>query len=69
MYKARHALGSVTGGSTALALGTAVAFVTALLSVSWLLKYVSAHNFRVFAVYRVVLGLILLALIFSGVMR
>lgn len=69
LYKARHALGTVPGGSAALSLGTVVAFVTALLSVSWLLRYVSAHNFKGFAAYRVVFGLLLLILIGMGVLR
>lgn len=69
LYKARNALGTVSGGSTALALGTAVAFVTALLSISWLLRYVSTHSFRAFAIYRVVFGGIILTLLASGVMR
>lgn len=69
LYKARHALGSLEGGGTALALGTAVAFITALLSVSWLLRYVSAHNFKGFAVYRVLFGALILLLLATGVMR
>ena len=44
-----------------LAVGTAVAFVTSLVAVGWLLRYVSGHNFRGFAVYRVVAGLAILA--------
>ncbi|OLV19605.1 undecaprenyl-diphosphate phosphatase [Deinococcus marmoris] len=69
LYKARNALGSIPGGSLALILGTAVAFVTALISVGWLLKYVSTHDFRGFAVYRVIAGVLILVLIATGVMR
>ncbi len=69
LYKARNALGSIPGGSLALILGTAVAFVTALISVGWLLKYVSTHDFRGFAVYRVIAGALILVLIATGVMR
>ncbi|QFP76075.1 undecaprenyl-diphosphate phosphatase [Deinococcus sp. AJ005] len=69
LYKARNALGSIPGGSLALILGTAVAFVTALISVGWLLKYVSTHDFRGFAVYRVIAGALILLLIATGVMR
>jgi undecaprenyl-diphosphatase len=69
LYKARDTLGSVTGGSTALGLGTLVAFITALLSISWLLRYVSAHSFKGFAIYRVGLGLFVLLLLALGVMQ
>lgn len=69
LYKARNALGSIPGGSLALILGTAVAFITALISVGWLLKYVSTHDFRGFAVYRVIAGALILVLIATGVMR
>ncbi|CAM3418494.1 undecaprenyl-diphosphate phosphatase [Deinococcus saxicola] len=69
LYKARNELGTIPGGSLALILGTAVAFVTALISVGWLLKYVSTHDFRGFAIYRVIAGALILVLIATGVMR
>lgn len=69
LYKARHVLGQAPGGSPALLLGTGVAFVTALLSVGWLLRYVSRHDFKGFAVYRVVFGALLLVLVFMGLLR
>ncbi len=69
LFKARHALGSLPGGSVPLLIGTVVAFITALLSVSWLLKYVSTHSFRAFAVYRVVFGALMLGLIALELLR
>ena len=69
LYKARHVLGQVPGGGPALLLGTGVAFVTALLSVAWLLRYVSRHDFKGFAVYRVVFGTLLLVLVSAGLLR
>ncbi|GHF57964.1 undecaprenyl-diphosphatase [Deinococcus metalli] len=69
LYKARHALGSIPGGSSTLVIGTVVAFVTALVSVTWLLRYVSTHDFRGFAVYRVVMGAVILALLAAGVLK
>ena len=63
LYKGRDDLSSVAGGGLALAAGTVAAFITALLAISWLLKYVSKHDFKPFAYYRIILGaLILLAL-------
>ena len=49
------------GSVGSLAVGTLVAFVTSLVAVGWLLRYVSRHDFRVFAVYRIVAGLAILA--------
>jgi undecaprenyl-diphosphatase len=67
LYKARDALSSVPGGGAALLVGTAVAFVTALLAVGWLLRYISRHDFRGFAVYRVIAGIVILLLAAVGV--
>ncbi len=57
---------SVTGGSSALVIGVLAAFFTALFVISWLLKYVSAHDFKPFAYYRIAVGVILLMLIGIG---
>lgn len=46
-----------------LALGTAVAFVVSWLSIDWLLKYVANHSFRAFGIYRIVAGIVILALV------
>ena len=48
------------GSVGALALGTLVAFLTSLLAIGWLLSYVSQNDFRGFALYRVVVGLVIL---------
>lgn len=53
-------LDTVAGGAWALAAGTAAAFVTALLVIRWLLRYVHHHDFKIFAYYRVALGLVIL---------
>ena len=43
----------------ALALAFGLSFLVALVSIRWLLRYVATHSFRVFAWYRLVLGLII----------
>lgn len=55
-------------GSFALeiAVGFAVSFVVALGVVHWLLKYVATHDFRLFAWYRLILGLVLAGLLAAG---
>lgn len=60
LYKGRDELSTVSGGGPALLVGTIAAFITALLAIGWLLRYVSHHNFKPFAYYRIVLGVIIL---------
>ena len=43
-----------------LAIGLVVSFVSALICIRWLLRYVASHNFNVFAWYRIALGVIIL---------
>jgi undecaprenyl-diphosphatase len=45
---------------------TAVSFIVAYLAVAWLLKFVAKHTYTVFIGYRVVLGVIVLALVATG---
>ncbi len=42
--------------------GTIAAFIFGYLTIAWLLKYVRSHNFAVFVAYRVILGVLVLAL-------
>ncbi|MDB5175488.1 MAG: undecaprenol kinase [Candidatus Saccharibacteria bacterium] len=60
LVKNPQAIGQLDGGVTALIIGMICAFITALLSISLLLHYVSRHNFRPFAYYRVALGILIL---------
>ena len=53
-------ISQITGGSMALVLGTVAAFVSALIVVKWLIKYVSHNDFKIFAYYRVALGALIL---------
>ena len=46
-----------------LALATAVAAVTAFVSVKWLLRYVQSHTFTAFGWYRIAAGVLTLALL------
>jgi len=43
--------------------GTLTAFVVSLLAIRFLLSYVRRHDFKLFGIYRIVLGLIVLALL------
>ncbi|CAN5354880.1 undecaprenyl-diphosphate phosphatase [soil metagenome] len=61
-------LGQLAGGPAALLVGVVAAFITALLSVVWLLKYISHHNFKPFAYYRIAAGIIILLLLAGNVL-
>jgi len=49
--------------------GAAAAFVSAFLCVRWLLRYISSHDFTIFAWYRIVFGFIVLATAYGGVVN
>ncbi len=51
----------------ALAIGTAAAAISGYLSIAWLLKFLGTRRLRVFAAYRVALGIVLIGLIAGGV--
>ena len=51
------------------AVGLALSFVSALLCIRWLIRFVSTHDFTVFAWYRIVFGAIVLATAFTGVVE
>jgi undecaprenyl-diphosphatase len=42
-------------------IGGIAAFISAFLCVRWLLRYISSHDFTIFAWYRIVFGLVILA--------
>ncbi|SFM29990.1 undecaprenyl-diphosphate phosphatase [Rugamonas rubra] len=42
-------------------IGTVAAFASAFLCVRWLLRYISSHDFTIFAWYRIVFGLVVIA--------
>jgi undecaprenyl-diphosphatase len=54
--------GAVHEDWTSLAIAFAVSTVTAFVSVKWLLGYIRTHRFTPFAIYRIVVGLLLLVL-------
>lgn len=50
-----------------LIVGNVVAFIIALLAIKTFINYISKHGFNLFGWYRIILGIIVLVLIFSGV--
>ncbi len=49
-----------------LAIGNVVAFVVALLAIKFFIDFLKKHGFRVWGIYRVILGIILLIMIYTG---
>jgi len=62
---AAHEVGSA--GLAPLVLSTFVALVTGYAAIAWLLRYLRTHSLVPFGVYRVVLGIALVALMAAGV--
>ncbi len=49
-----------------LAIGNVVAFIVALLAIKFFIGFLKKHGFRVWGYYRIIVGVILLVLIFTG---
>ena len=64
LYKHRDALH--LGDLPMFAVGTAFAFVSALVCIRWLIRYVATHDFTVFAWYRIVFGGLVLLTAWTG---
>ena len=47
-------------------LGALSAFVSAFLCVRWLLRYISSHDFMIFAWYRIIFGVLILVTAYTG---
>jgi undecaprenyl-diphosphatase len=69
IIKERHEISSLPGGSAALIVGIITSFIAALMAVSWLLHYVSRHDFKNFAYYRIVFGVLILLLLGMGFLK
>lgn len=69
LYKlATGNVGDIEGGGDALIAGLIASFITALIAVSWLLRYISKHDFKPFAYYRILFGMFLLVMVAFGVL-
>jgi undecaprenyl-diphosphatase len=69
-------LGSILSGEEGqhvstgnLIIATALAFVTGYAAIAWLLRYLTTHSLMIFVVYRVALGVVVLALVSSGAIK
>ena len=49
-----------------LAIGNIIAFVVAMLAIKFFIEFLKKHGFRVWGIYRVIAGIILLIMIYTG---
>ncbi|MGV3742302.1 MAG: undecaprenyl-diphosphate phosphatase [Burkholderiaceae bacterium] len=64
LYKARDLL--TVADLPMFGVGTVSAFVSAFICVRWLLRYISTHDFTVFAWYRIVFGFVVIITAYTG---
>jgi undecaprenyl-diphosphatase len=71
LIKLRHILGDTSWSSfgPTLGIGFAVSFVSAFVCIRWLIRYVATHDFRIFAWYRIVFGVVVLLTAWTGVVQ
>jgi undecaprenyl-diphosphatase len=50
-----------------IVVGTVASAIASYAAIAWMLAYVRRHSYDIFAVYRVAVGLLVLALIATGV--
>lgn len=55
-----------TGNMNILILGSVIAFIVAILAIKFFIGFLQKHGFRMFGIYRIIIGIILLALIAFG---
>jgi undecaprenyl-diphosphatase len=58
-----------TDNLTTLAIGSITAFIVAILAIRFFISFLQKHGFRLFGWYRIIIGIILLALILTGYIK
>lgn len=58
-----------TQNTTAFFVGNAVAFIVAILAIKFFIGYLQKHGFRLFGIYRIIVGIILLVMISAGYLK
>lgn len=67
LFKHYHTDGGFTAPEIKLLLiGNIVAFVVALLAIKFFIEFLKKHGFRLWGIYRAILGIVLLILIYTG---
>ena len=70
LYKHYKEAGGFSGEEIKqLAIGNLVAFIVALIAIKFFIGFVKKYGFRIWGIYRIVIGIILLLLIWKGVLQ
>ena len=69
LFELKDALGGDSVGVPALVVGTLVSFVVAYASIAWLMRFVAHHSLVVFALYRVLLGGVMIIALATKVLQ
>ncbi|CAN5423178.1 undecaprenyl-diphosphate phosphatase [soil metagenome] len=70
LYKHFKEVGGFTGDEIKqLAIGNLVAFIVAMLAIKFFITFLKKYGFRVWGVYRIIAGIIMLILIWQGVIQ
>ena len=60
----------VTGaGDKTFVVGNIVAFIVAVLAIKFFIGYLQKHGFKLFGIYRIIVGVILLVMIYAGYLK
>ena len=52
-----------------LLVGTVVSFIVSIFAIRYLMQYIRKHDFKVFGVYRIILGIIVFGFVFAGIIQ
>ena len=52
-----------------LIVGLLTAFIVSIIAIKFLMSYIKKNDFQAFGVYRIILGLIVLACMFTGILK
>ncbi len=67
LYKYYNAFGGFSGNEIKqLAIGNVVAFIVAMLAIKFFIGFLKKHGFRIWGYYRIIVGILLLILIYTG---
>ncbi len=70
LYKHYKEAGGFSGEEIKqLAIGNLIAFAVAMLAIKFFIGFLKKHGFRVWGIYRIILGIVLLLLIWKGVIN
>jgi len=58
-----------SGNMGTLLIGSVIAFIVALLSIKFFIGFLQKHGFKLFGYYRIIIGIVLLILFYTGVIK